>query len=66
MAKKKTTEFSKETYIEWFKSMALMRRFEEKAQQLYIQQKFGGFLHLYIGQEALVAGAVSALTKTTI
>ncbi len=61
MAKKK--EFSKKTYIEWFESMVLMRKFEEKAQQLYIQQKFGGFLHLYIGQEALVAGAVSAITK---
>lgn len=61
MAKKQA--FSKETYIEWFESMALMRKFEEKAQQLYIQQKFGGFLHLYIGQEALVAGAVSATTK---
>lgn len=61
MAKKQA--FSKETYIEWFKSMVLMRKFEEKAQQLYIQQKFGGFLHLYIGQEALVAGAVSATTK---
>lgn len=61
MAKKQA--FSKETYVEWFKSMVLMRKFEEKAQQLYVQQKFGGFLHLYIGQEALVAGAVSATTK---
>ncbi|HAW51402.1 MAG TPA: pyruvate dehydrogenase (acetyl-transferring) E1 component subunit alpha [Flavobacteriales bacterium] len=61
MAKK--TEFSKQTYLQWFKSMQLMRRFEEKAGQLYIQQKFGGFCHLYIGQEALVAGAVSAITK---
>jgi len=61
MAKKKT--FTKKTYIDWFKSMLLMRRFEEKAGQLYIQQKFGGFCHLYIGQEALVAGAISAITK---
>ena len=37
-----------------------MRKFEEKLSQLYIQRKFGGFLHLYIGQEAVVAGAVSA------
>ena len=43
--------------------MLLMRKFEEKAGQLYIQQKFGGFCHLYIGQEALVAGAESAITK---
>lgn len=43
--------------------MLLMRKFEEKAGQLYIQQKIRGFCHLYIGQEALVAGAVSATTR---
>lgn len=43
--------------------MLLMRKFEEKAGQLYIQQKIRGFCHLYIGQEALVAGAVSAMDK---
>jgi pyruvate dehydrogenase E1 component alpha subunit len=58
MAKK--TKFSKEQYLSWYKSMYLMRKFEEKLSQLYIQRKFGGFLHLYIGQEAVVAGAVSA------
>lgn len=56
----KSTKFSKETYVKWYKDMLLMRRFEEKVSQLYIQQKFGGFLHLYIGQEAVVAGTVSA------
>ena len=60
MAKKK---FTKETYLQWFESMLLMRKFEEKAGQLYIQQKIRGFCHLYIGQEALVAGAESAITK---
>lgn len=45
----------------WYESMLLMRRFEEKAGQLYGQQKIKGFCHLYIGQEACVAGAVSAL-----
>jgi len=54
------TKFSKEQYLSWYKSMYLMRKFEEKLSQLYIQRKFGGFLHLYIGQEAVVAGAVSA------
>ena len=58
MAKKIT--FSKEQYLAWYESMLLMRKFEEKLSQLYIQRKFGGFLHLYIGQEAVVAGAVSA------
>lgn len=57
------TQFTKKNYLDWYESMLLMRKFEEKAQQLYIQQKFGGFLHLYIGQEALVAGAVSAIKK---
>ncbi len=56
-----TGSFSKETYLTWFESMLLMRKFEEKAGQLYGQQKIRGFCHLYIGQEACVAGAVSAL-----
>ena len=64
-AKPKTskTEFSKETYMSWFESMLLMRKFEEKAGQLYGMQKIRGFCHLYIGQEACAAGAVSALKK---
>ncbi len=53
-------KFSKETYIKWYKDMLLIRKFEEKTGQLYIQQKFGGFCHLYIGQEAIVAGTASA------
>lgn len=55
--------FSKETYKSWFESMLLMRRFEEKTGQLYGQQKIRGFCHLYIGQEACVSGAISALKK---
>ncbi|NJM25851.1 MAG: pyruvate dehydrogenase (acetyl-transferring) E1 component subunit alpha [Bacteroidia bacterium] len=55
--------FSKETYLFWYETMQLMRKFEEKAGQLYGQQKIRGFCHLYIGQEACVAGAVTALTK---
>tara|TARA_Y100000385_G_scaffold291623_1_gene370854 strand:+ start:3600 stop:4649 length:1050 start_codon:yes stop_codon:yes gene_type:complete len=53
-------KFSRETYIKWYTDMLLIRKFEEKAGQLYIQQKFGGFCHLYIGQEAIVAGTASA------
>lgn len=52
-------KFSKETYIKWYKDMLLIRKFEEKTGQLYIQQKFGGFCHLYIGQEAIVVGTAS-------
>lgn len=55
--------FSKETYMAWFEQMMLMRRFEEKAGQLYGRQKIRGFCHLYIGQEACAAGSVSALQK---
>ena len=62
-SRSKSVLFTKETYLEWFKSMTLMRRFEEKAGQLYGQQKIRGFCHLYIGQEACAAGAVSALKK---
>jgi pyruvate dehydrogenase E1 component alpha subunit len=57
------SKFSKETYVKWYTDMLLIRRFEEKAGQLYIQQKFGGFCHLYIGQEAIVAGTASACVK---
>jgi pyruvate dehydrogenase E1 component alpha subunit len=54
---------NKETYVKWYKSMLLARRFEEKTGQLYIQQKFGGFCHLYIGQEAVLAGLTEAMIK---
>jgi pyruvate dehydrogenase E1 component alpha subunit len=40
-----------------------MRKIEEKTGQLYLQQKFGGFCHLYIGQEAVVAGTASGSKK---
>ena len=40
--------------------MLLIRRFEERASQAYQQQKIGGFCHLYIGQEAVIVGAVAA------
>lgn len=65
-AKKKEaakTKYSKEQYMYWYESMQLQRKFEEKAGQLYGQQKIRGFCHLYIGQEACSSGAVSALDK---
>ncbi len=58
---KKTTGFSKKTYMTWYEHMVLMRKFEEKAGQMYGMQKIRGFCHLFIGQEACAAGAVSAL-----
>ena len=41
--------------------MALIRRFEEKAAEMYALGKIGGFLHLYIGQEAVAVGATSTV-----
>jgi pyruvate dehydrogenase E1 component alpha subunit len=55
-------KFKKDTYLEWYRTMMLVRRFEEKAAQLYGKQKIKGFCHLYIGQEALVAAMKTALT----
>ncbi|WP_291941114.1 pyruvate dehydrogenase (acetyl-transferring) E1 component subunit alpha [Chitinophaga sp.] len=54
------TKFTKEQYLYWYELMLLLRRFEEKAGQLYGMQKIRGFCHLYIGQEAIAAGAMSA------
>jgi len=55
-------KFTAEQYLKWYEEMLLMRKFEEKAGQLYGMQKIKGFCHLYIGQEAVVAGAMSVLT----
>lgn len=54
-------KFTKKQYLDWYESMLLMRKFEERAGQLYGMQKIKGFCHLYIGQEAVVAGAMSVL-----
>ncbi len=59
----KKAKFSKETYLKWYYDMLVIRRIEEKTSQLYLQQKFGGFCHLYIGQEAIVVGTASACKK---
>jgi pyruvate dehydrogenase E1 component alpha subunit len=56
-----SVEITKDTYLQWYESMLLMRKFEEKAGQLYGQQKIRGFCHLYIGQEAVVAGTMSVI-----
>lgn len=57
------TQHPKERYMYWYESMQLQRKFEEKAGQLYGQQKIKGFCHLYIGQEACSSGSYTALTK---
>src|SRR5919197_5802304 len=47
-----------------YRSMALCRRFEEAAAKAYSQGKISGFLHLYIGQEAVAVGAISGAEPT--
>ncbi|QOJ35913.1 MAG: pyruvate dehydrogenase (acetyl-transferring) E1 component subunit alpha [Nitrospira sp.] len=48
--------------VEWLRQMLRIRRFEERAAELYQQGKIRGFLHLYIGEEAVAAGALPCFT----
>ena len=48
-------------YLSWYEDMLLWRKFEEKCAAMYIQQKIRGFLHLYSGQEAVLAGCSHAI-----
>lgn len=51
----------KETLLEWYQQMVLIRRFEERSDELYqLEGKIKGFLHLYIGQEAVAVGTIAA------
>ena len=59
-AAKKPAGLPKEKLLELFRQMILIRRFEEKAGQLYGMGLIGGFCHLYIGQEAVVIGMQAA------
>ncbi|MGX9430533.1 MULTISPECIES: pyruvate dehydrogenase (acetyl-transferring) E1 component subunit alpha [Bradyrhizobium] len=56
-------EFTKEQELKALRDMLLIRRFEEKAGQLYGMGAIGGFCHLYIGQEAVVVGMQMTLKK---
>tara|TARA_R110002096_G_scaffold155130_19_gene319445 strand:+ start:3701 stop:4690 length:990 start_codon:yes stop_codon:yes gene_type:complete len=63
MAARKTpakSNTSKEELLQFYRQMLLIRRFEEKAGQLYGMGLIGGFCHLYIGQEAVVVGLEAA------
>ena len=54
----------KKEYLELYHQMVVIRRLEEKAAELYQAGKIGGFLHLYIGQEAVSTGVISAREPT--
>ncbi len=56
-------EFSKEQELSAYREMLAIRRFEEKAGQMYGMGLIGGFCHLYIGQEAVVVGMQMALKQ---
>jgi pyruvate dehydrogenase E1 component alpha subunit len=53
----------KDQLIELYRQMLLIRRFEEKSAEAYVAGKIGGFCHLYIGQEAVGVGAISAIRQ---
>ena len=59
----KPAEFTKDEELAAYRHMLLIRRFEEKAGQLYGMGFIGGFCHLYIGQEAVVTGMKMALIE---
>ncbi|KAB2856165.1 MAG: pyruvate dehydrogenase (acetyl-transferring) E1 component subunit alpha, partial [Bauldia sp.] len=57
-------EFTKTEELAAFETMLLIRRFEERAGQMYGMGLIGGFCHLYIGQEAVVVGMQMAIEPT--
>ena len=57
-------KITKKTYLQWYEDMQLWRKFEDKLAAVYIQQKVRGFLHLYNGKEAILAGALHAMDLT--
>ena len=60
---KKSAKASREELLQYYQDMLLIRRFEEKAGQLYGMGKIAGFCHLYIGQEAVVTGMQACLKE---
>ena len=57
-------KYDKSTYVKWYETMMRIRRFEERTLLMYSQQKIRGFCHVYIGQEAIAGGLVSAIRPT--
>jgi len=53
--------FSDDEVLDLLRSMLLQRRFENRCRQMYQRQKISGFLHLYIGQEAVSTGSINAI-----
>ena len=60
MEKQEYLQLEKQDYLDMYHEIVLIRRIEERSAELYQQGKIGGFLHLYIGQEAVSTGLISA------
>jgi pyruvate dehydrogenase E1 component subunit alpha len=61
--KSRLAEVDRDTLVDLYHQMLLVRRFEEKSAEVYSAGKIGGFCHLYIGQEAVAIGSISAIRK---
>src|SRR5258706_2157465 len=61
--KSRLADLDRETLVNIYHQMVLVRGFEEKAAEIYSAGKIGGFCHLYIGQEAVAIGSISAIRK---
>jgi pyruvate dehydrogenase E1 component alpha subunit len=61
--KNRLSGLDKDHLLELYRQMLLIRRFEEKSAEVYVAGKIGGFCHLYIGQEAVGVGAISAIRQ---
>jgi len=61
--KSRLSGYDRETLLNLYHQMLLIRRFEEKSAEAYSMGKIGGFCHLYIGQEAVAVGAISAVRQ---
>jgi pyruvate dehydrogenase E1 component alpha subunit len=61
--KNRIEDLDRDTLLNIYRLMILCRRFEEKSAEIYSAGKIGGFCHLYIGQEAVAIGSISAIRK---
>ena len=61
MTLREQTSVSTEELVKFLRQMILIRRFEEKCAEMYTRGRIGGFLHLYVGEEAVAVGAINAL-----
>ena len=60
VGKGRAADIPKETLLDWYRQMVLIRKFEQACSEQYQLGKIGGFLHLYIGQEAIAVGSIGA------